>query len=192
MRRKLGRTIEVVAAVVAASHLSGCTLIGYTIGRDSDTRVARAETFPIADIEGLRPGTDANLVTRGGRLLSGRYQGLVPVYEADYARRYALARQSARIPLPAIGELIVVFAGPERVEGRFRGFDYDRIALEPANAGDRGEIELASLDSLLNSDGQSVCGSRCADTYGRAGCRSCPPCLCAQTTARASSSRERV
>jgi hypothetical protein len=156
MRRKLRRTIEVVAAILAASHLSGCTLIGYTIGRDSDTRVARAETYPIADIEGLRPGTDANLVTRGGRLFSGRYQGLVPVDEAEYARRYALARQSARIPLPAIGELILVFAGPERVEGRFRGFDYDRIALEPGNGGEPWDIELASLDSLVNGDGQSL------------------------------------
>jgi hypothetical protein len=119
-------------------------------------RPTRYTTHPIADIEGLDRGEHINALTESLQLISGRYQGLVPVDEAEYAHRYAAARASAGIPLPELGERVVVLAAQRQVQGSFQGFSFERIALEPGDATGRREIEIASVDSLVNASGESV------------------------------------
>lgn len=166
MRGKTAAAAEALVILIAATHLSGCTVAGLMIGGIQDVgSPTDYSSHPADRIKDLTRGYEVRLVLEDGQRLKGKYKGLVPASDAAYAEHYAQARQQAPIPLPALGERITVATPDAELVGEWQGFDYDHLSL--AIRGERNEIALAQVTGVTTRGGPVISGAEVREQIAR-------------------------
>jgi|GEM_PF-1831192 len=115
-------------------QLSGCTFIGYGLGKSSDSGTPpRSTIFDWKDLRLLRPGKAVSVLFKDGHSEQGSFLGIRQVPEAAYARQYEAFREQNRgVRLPALSEkLAILTTDGRRRDGVFSGFDWSGLA-EPS------------------------------------------------------------
>jgi hypothetical protein len=79
-------------------------VVGLTTGAVSDAK-RKPAVLPTGEVVSLKPGAPVDVQMRDGRRFVGRFSGLEPVAEAQYAAAYEKARLAlqAEVRLPALG-----------------------------------------------------------------------------------------
>ncbi len=148
-RKALFTTVAALFAGFFLLRITGCTLIGYSVGSIVDSGKPDRRPLPGWKMETLKPGTKIDLYLRDGTVLSGKYSGLYQRSEEEYAGLYAAAREENQkeVLLPPLGEsLAVTYTAGKDTAGVLLGFDFQSILLQTGPKTSR--INLPALAKL--------------------------------------------
>ena len=153
MRRPLLYALVGLPGAVMSVHLSGCSLIGYSIGANADSK-------PAARIVQVPKDSRILLRLRNGGVLRGRLieVGVQPTerYEARY-REWLGAKR--RVALAQIGDSVSVGVGGSVVQGVFAGVGVDFLAVQGDSTGLR-HVPLDDIRTVAWNGSQAMEGSR--------------------------------
>jgi len=136
--------------VVIALATNGCSVIGFGVGAISDSTKPDSLTVPGWEVQTVKPGREIKLTLRNGEQLTGKFAGVDPVPQEQYAERYANFRDQRKeeVPLPALGEKInITLNSGVQGERELLGFDYQYV---PAQAKKEESPSLMSLQCAIS------------------------------------------
>ncbi len=113
--------------------LGGCSLIGFGIGAIIDSSGPEGEIL-LAELDGLRTGTEIAVTTRDSRRTTGYFIGFAEEDPVRYREKYAAAlRESGgegTVPLPGDNITFAYRDSPgSQEEGVFRGIDVNTMVV---------------------------------------------------------------
>lgn len=175
------RVLAVLALfVVIALATNGCSVIGFGIGAISDSTKPDSLTVPGWEVQTVKPGREIKLTLRNGEQLTGKFAGVDPVPQEQYAERYANFRDQRKeeVPLPALGEKInITLNSGLQGERELLGFDYQYVsvkakgekvpshvspqcAISVRQPGDTtsGKVLVPDIDRIVDNEGNVVEG----------------------------------
>ena len=108
---------------VAGVVLAGCSVIGLTSGAISDA-TRKPAVLPAWEVDALKTGAPVDVQLRDGRRYVGRFSGLEPRPDAEYAAAYDEARAAlqAEVRLPALGPAQLLEPGGKKRAVELAGF----------------------------------------------------------------------
>ncbi|UCF20110.1 MAG: hypothetical protein JSU87_01500 [Gemmatimonadota bacterium] len=138
---------------------SACTLVGFGIGSVIDSgnkRTIRPESFAPDTID---LGKTFKLRLRDGSVVGGKYLGIEPLPDEEYAARYAVAREQRlmNVPLPEIGETVTLRMNRgDELDAEFLGFDFNSVLVrkpgefgpESLRLGDIRQFRVAGNEAI--------------------------------------------
>jgi hypothetical protein len=158
------RTLGAAIALLSLGCLSGCSLIGLSVGSmiDSGRRVG-----PAARLTSTRPGRPVSVRLQDGRVVTGVFAGTEQVPAADYAAAYETWRRSAPdTRLPRLGDALVCVRerwdstgfGSEgsALRGRFGGLGYEFVAVNIPGQAAPVLLPLEVIESIADGAGNRV------------------------------------
>lgn len=119
--------LALLAFVAVILAISGCSVIGFTIGAISDASKPDTITVPGWELELVETGRPIRVTLKNGDWVEGRFAGIAHLPEAEYVKTYGTFRDENldELILPAWGDTIIITM-KNQVEGhrQFLGFDY--------------------------------------------------------------------
>lgn len=139
-------------------QLTGClSAPGVVISSAVEISEPNPELRVISDwhFESVKRGTKLQVLLFSGGELTGKFRGLTPLGEQEYARKYAQCRtdRSAAASLPALGDAIsFTDTAGRRYEGEFVGFDqgFLLVNLPARQAATRVNVRMLKEITLAN------------------------------------------
>ncbi|NUO82877.1 hypothetical protein HUU05_22625 [candidate division KSB1 bacterium] len=137
--------------------ISGCSIIGLTLGLMSDARQPKEMIIPGWKVDSLKVGTMIEVLCKDSITLKGKYSGVEPLPLGQYAQAYAKAqaRLPAGIHLPDLADtLTMTFVSPnlqvsKRVlSGKLSGFEVGFILFTTTENG-RFKVSSERLEELM-------------------------------------------
>jgi len=158
MKEKTMGGLVFLILVYLMVQLSGCTIIGATIGSAADKQTSSLLTLSGPDIAGASPGKKVSITLRSGDSVDGTFLRLYPLNRDEYAPLYAQDEKlgTGALRLPRLGEkLIATEAGGKTSEWEFNGFDLgEMVSLRrPANY-PTIKMPLAAIKGLQDARGE--------------------------------------
>ncbi len=137
--------------------ISGCSLIGLTLGAMSDARQPKEMIIPGWKVDSLKVGTMIEVLCKDSITLRGKYNGVEPMPLGQYAQAYAKAQ--ARLPegihLPNLADTLTMtfvspnLQAPKRVlSGKLSGFEVGFIQFTATENG-RFKVSSERLEELM-------------------------------------------
>lgn len=154
-RRYLNKLLLLLIFTLAFTF-SGCSMIGYMIGADSD----RHPEVP-NEVNKIKKGNEYRFITLDKKIFQGEFTGIVRMDEDEYSVRYAEKKDplSESQYLPSIGDTISLVS---RVYGKkqaiFFGFDHQSTYLNyiPANSQYASTLSNKHNFNILNANGEKI------------------------------------
>jgi len=159
MKSRMLCGLAVVAVAAATVQLSGCSLIGLTIGARSDASKPDYVRIPGWSVRSVKPGTPITVMQRDGARLHGLYDGITLVSAPAYARRYAGCQQRLQpeVALPALGDSIAVkLTSGTQLERRFSGFDLREVLVTAEGKTAPSRLPLKAVASITDRRGNVI------------------------------------
>lgn len=159
MKNKTAFVLIVLASVVGTFLLSGCSLIGFTVGAIVDgSKPDRDSIAGQQVIENIELGDSVEVVLVNGGLLEGVYIGVDTFSVTEYDQTYNEASSQIEddIILPEVGDTVTLTINGYLSKAQFLGFGHKYVLAK--RQGDRriSMIDLDNLTSITNTRGNSV------------------------------------
>ncbi|UCC43359.1 MAG: hypothetical protein JSU65_09445 [Candidatus Zixiibacteriota bacterium] len=127
LRRFLGLEMIGLILMIASVQLTGCSAIGYGVGRGLDNLGGDYINKPPCALESVKEGADVRVITVSDSICEGRFGGIEQSKQHEYAIRYATFQRdllAANTGSPGIGDKSVVYLNSgDSMSGSFSGFD---------------------------------------------------------------------
>jgi hypothetical protein len=150
-------------AVLMAAPVAGCTLIRLGIGAEVDKK---AQPKPVAtySLATASKGSDLELTLRDGSVVSGRFDGLEPVPEAQYRERWKESLQALATitPVPGLGRVQVRTKAGQEADATLVGITPAQVRLLESPASGPASVPFDKLASLGVPGGGAVDGATLA------------------------------
>ena len=143
-------------------QFSGCfSTPGVVISPVVEISERNPELRVISDwnLESVKPGTELEVLLFSGEKLAGKFRGLEPLAEPEYARKYSRCRaeRSDLAALPALGDTIAFSdTSGKRYEGEFTGFDQGFLLVRLQEGRPATRVNIGMLRDIRLADGQSL------------------------------------
>ena len=159
MRQKVSVGLMLLVLVYLMVQLSGCTIIGATIGSAIDNQSSPSfKTLSGPDIAGASPGKKVSILLRSGDSVDGTFLRLYPLNRDEYAPLYPKDEKlgTGALRLPRLGEkLIVTEASGKTSEWEFNGFDLrETIFLRRPAGSQTVKMPLEDIKGLQDARGE--------------------------------------
>ncbi|MFH0957427.1 MAG: hypothetical protein V1897_01860, partial [Pseudomonadota bacterium] len=151
-------TLLTLSILLFAFLLSGCTVIGLTVGGNID-RAARKKAIGTAErIIPLKPGRSITITLVDGREVTGVYQGLKQRPASEYIPLYERVHDSLssihNASLPPIGDTLTISIQTGKMpQGQLVGYGLHRLWLKPLKKNSPTHIPFRDITKITDSHG---------------------------------------
>ncbi len=155
MNTKLICSIVSLSILLAALLLSGCTVIGMTIGSEMDRAIRREATGSAMRVISLKPGRSITVTQKNGQEMTGVYEGLRQRPASEYVPLYEEARANLfKTTLPVVGDTLSVTLWTGKImEAPLIGFGLQHMWLKSPKENSLTNIPLSDITRIRNNRG---------------------------------------
>ncbi|UCD05385.1 MAG: hypothetical protein JSV98_09750, partial [candidate division WOR-3 bacterium] len=151
--------LSVFVIIAAILHFSGCSYIGYSIGKRIDDSRPDSIAIPGWELETIKEGTQIDIILSNGTIVSGEYAGFGSESADEYAVRFKERREalSEEVVLPNLGDSIILsMDNAKEYTVAFAGFGRDSIIIQSLVSTVREEVALSIVERITDTKGNTL------------------------------------
>lgn len=133
--------------------MNSCSLIGFGIGSVVDKKKPISTKINFDHIDKLLLETKVEVIKSNGDTVSGRYNGIIPIYSRDFYLNYDSIKQnlSDQVKLPNLNDTLLIFYNNNKTiwnTGLFMGFESETLWCKYTYGNNYFSIGLDSIISI--------------------------------------------
>lgn len=140
-----------------------CTAIGALIGSGVDEAIHQPRVIPAGEAVTIPPGKAIVLLLRTGRRVTGAYRDTTTLSDTAYAALWSRWQDDpSHVESVRPGEEVTVVDSSGEWRGRFVGYHYRSIVVEPLEGGPAKRVRLSGVRTLRGPNGREWNGESIA------------------------------
>lgn len=166
MTMNSGNLSYVVLMICGALQLSGCSVIGFTVGAIKDAALPQEYVFTRYAIDSLKHGMVLKIRKVDSTICSGKLSGTISRPPEEYVVIYKghLTRSPIGLLVPELGESIRIIAEGERGHresfGQLIGFHSGAICVRASGETEVTDVPTSAIDTVFSGAGRAIDGVR--------------------------------